>query len=153
MPFLMAFFVLFSTMTFLFNLVNRKKSTLLEVLGLLVNAGTVFRHQQLPDPRHRLRLPLGRRREPGAGGLLRGPRLLFPGPETARPRAAAVVHGPVGRLSGGHDPALAVRREMARAVWAIQALAMVWLAGKLDSHFLRQLAFVLFHRVQGSPTT
>ena len=42
MPFLAAFFALFSTMTFLFNLVNRKKSMLLEVLGLLINAGVFF---------------------------------------------------------------------------------------------------------------
>ena len=39
MPFLVAFFILFSTMTFLFNLVNRQKSNLLEVLGLWINAG------------------------------------------------------------------------------------------------------------------
>ena len=42
MPFLIAFFVLYSTITFLFNLMNRRKSTLLEVLGLLVNAGVFF---------------------------------------------------------------------------------------------------------------
>ncbi len=42
MPLLIAFFVLFSTMTFVFNLVNRHKSTLLEVLGLLINAGVFF---------------------------------------------------------------------------------------------------------------
>lgn len=42
MPFLAGFFMLFSTMTFMFNLVNRKKSTLLEVLGLLINAGVFF---------------------------------------------------------------------------------------------------------------
>ena len=42
MPFLIAFFVLYSTMTFLFNLVNRQKSSLLEVLGLWINAGVFF---------------------------------------------------------------------------------------------------------------
>ena len=42
MPFLVAFFVLYSTMTFLFNLANRQKSTLLEVLGLWINAGVFF---------------------------------------------------------------------------------------------------------------
>jgi uncharacterized membrane protein len=42
MPFLTAFFVLFSTMVFLFNLVNRTKSTLLEPIGLLINAGIYF---------------------------------------------------------------------------------------------------------------
>ena len=42
MPFLVAYFVLFSTMIFIFNLVNRKKSTLLELVGLLVNASVFF---------------------------------------------------------------------------------------------------------------
>ena len=42
MPFLIAFFVLYSTIVFFFNLVNRKKSTLLELLGLLINAGIFF---------------------------------------------------------------------------------------------------------------
>ena len=42
MPFLTAFFVLFSTMVFIFNLFSRTKSTLLDSLGLLVNAGVYF---------------------------------------------------------------------------------------------------------------
>ena len=41
-PALIAFFVLYSTIVFFFNLVNRKKSTLLELLGLLINAGIFF---------------------------------------------------------------------------------------------------------------
>ena len=42
MPFLTAFFVLYSTMVFFFYLVNRVRSTLLESIGLLVNAGIYF---------------------------------------------------------------------------------------------------------------
>lgn len=42
MPFLIGFFVLFSTTIFVFNLVNGNKSTLLEIFGLWVNAGVFF---------------------------------------------------------------------------------------------------------------
>lgn len=42
MPFLTAFFVLFSTMTFLYKLVNRQRSNLLDLLALLANAGIYF---------------------------------------------------------------------------------------------------------------
>ncbi len=42
MPFLTGFFVLFSTTVFIYNLMNRAKSTLLELLGLWVNAGIFF---------------------------------------------------------------------------------------------------------------
>src|SRR5262249_16614414 len=42
MPFLMGFFALYSTVLFLFNVVQRSKSTLLELLGLLLNAGIFF---------------------------------------------------------------------------------------------------------------
>ena len=42
MPFLSAYFVLFSTMVFLFNVVHRRKSTVLELLALVVNAGIFF---------------------------------------------------------------------------------------------------------------
>jgi len=42
MPFLTAFFVLFSTMTFLYKLVNRKQSNLLDLAALLVNAFIYF---------------------------------------------------------------------------------------------------------------
>ena len=71
MPFLIAFFALFSTMTFLFNLVNRQKSTLLEVLGLLVNAGVFFGTSYMMV-RWGLWAKMGGRGERGAGRILRG---------------------------------------------------------------------------------
>lgn len=42
MPFLSAFFVLYSTMVFLFCLVRKTRSTLLDLLALIVNAGIFF---------------------------------------------------------------------------------------------------------------
>ncbi|NCB60731.1 MAG: DUF2339 domain-containing protein, partial [Gammaproteobacteria bacterium] len=42
LPFLTAFFVMYSTMVFLFCLVNRVKSTLLDLLALIINAALFF---------------------------------------------------------------------------------------------------------------
>ena len=64
MPFLVGFFVLYSTSLFLFNVVNRVKSTLLEVIGLLLNAGDLL-CRQLLSGRDVVRLSRGRRHQPG----------------------------------------------------------------------------------------
>ena len=108
MPFLAAFFVLYSTSLFLFNVVNRVKSTLLELLGLLVNAGIFFATsyhlvQDIYGPR-------GRLGHDPADCLLRAPRVLLPHPQGGGPRTDAGLHG-LGRvLSGRHGAALALSR-------------------------------------------
>ena len=51
MPFLVGFFVLYSTALFLFNVVQRIKSTLLELIGLLLNAGIFFAASYTPGSR------------------------------------------------------------------------------------------------------
>lgn len=42
MPFVVGFFVLFSTMAFLFKIVNQSRSNLLDLLALLINAGVFY---------------------------------------------------------------------------------------------------------------
>ena len=86
MPFLVGFFVLYSTALFLFNVVQRTKSTLLELLGLLLNAGIFFAASYVLV-RDAYGLALGRGRHARADGVLRGPRLLFPGAADRGPRA------------------------------------------------------------------
>src|SRR5690606_23903590 len=41
-PFLVGFFILFSTVTFLYQLVHKEKATVLELLFLFANAGIFF---------------------------------------------------------------------------------------------------------------
>jgi len=143
MPFLIAFFILFSTMTFLFNLVNRKKSTLLEVLGLLVNAGVFF----------------------GASNW------LIRDADFGKEWVAAVSLG-LAAFYAAHVYYFLIRRmhdrelllsftalsafflavtmplllssQWVTASWAIQALVMLWMAGKLQSEFLRNVAYLLY---------
>jgi uncharacterized membrane protein len=142
MPFLIAYFVLYSTMTFLFNLVNRKKSSLLEVLGLWINAGVFF----------------------GASYAL--VTNAYPG------KWVAIVSVSLAAFYAAHVYYFLMRRLLDRelllsftamsasflaitiplllssqwvtASWAIQALVMLWIAGKLESEFLRHVAYLLY---------
>ncbi len=142
MPFLSAFFVLFSTAVFLFNLVNRTKSTLLEPIGLLINAGIYF---------------------------VVSYRLVN---EAFGYRWVAVVTLALAAFYVAHVWYFLVRRLLDRELlfcfiglaafflavtvplllsaewitvsWAIQALVMLWIAGKLKSEFLRHVAYLLY---------
>ncbi len=142
MPFLAAFFALYSTMTFLFNLVNRQKSTLLEVLGLLINAGAFFgaSYWLVEDA-------YGRKWVAAVSLAL------------AACYAAHVYYFLIRRLLDREmllaftalsafflavTIPLALSSEWITASWALQALVMLWIAGKLESEFLRQIAYLLY---------
>jgi uncharacterized membrane protein len=148
MPFLIAFFALYSTMTFLFNMANRKKSSLLEVLGLWINAGVFFAtsYVMVKD--------------------------AYPGPAAHPAQWVAVVSLGLAAFYAAHVYYCLIRRLLDRelllsftalsaffvaitiplvlsaewitASWALQALIMLWIAGKLQSEFLRQVAYVLY---------
>jgi len=147
MPFLTAFFVLFSTMVFIFNLFSRTKSTLLDWLALLVNAGIYFAVSY---------------------GLI----------STAFDfRWVAVVSLALAAFYVAHvwyclvfrildrellfcfvglaafflavTIPLALSPEWITVSWAIQAFIMLWIAGKLNSEFLRHTAYLLYLIVIG----
>ncbi len=142
MPFLVGFFVLYSTTLFLFNVVQRSKSTLLELLGLLLNAGIFF----------------------GASyALVReayGPQWVAVVTLGLTAFYAAHVYYFLARRIADRDLMisfmglavfflavtipLVLSREWITVSWAIQALVMLWLADKLKSAFLRQVAFLLY---------
>ncbi|MEN6405249.1 MAG: DUF2339 domain-containing protein [Thermoguttaceae bacterium] len=147
MPFLIAFFVLFSTMVFLFNLLHGTKSTLLESLGLLVNAGVFF----------------------GVGYSLIDSAFGY--------RWVAAMTVPLAAFYIAHVWFFLVRRLLDRELlfcfsglaafflavtiplilsaqwitvsWAIEAFVILWIAGKLQSQFLRHVAYVLYLVVMG----
>ena len=147
MPFLTAFFLLFSTMVFLFNLFNRVKSTLLESLALLVNAGVFFAVSY---------------------GLVE---------KAFGYHGVAAVTVPLAAFYVAHVWFFLVRRLLDRELlfcfsglaafflavtiplilsaewitvsWAIEAFVILWIAGKLQSEFLRHVAYVLYLVVVG----
>jgi uncharacterized membrane protein len=147
MPFLTAFFVLYSTMVFLFNLVNREKSTLLEPIALIINAGIYFAAgygmiNQAFDHRWVALITLGLTAFYVAhvwfflARKLLDRELLFS--FTGLAAFFLAITMPV-----------ILSHEWITASWAIQALVILWIAGKLKSEFLRHAAYLLYMIVIG----
>ncbi len=141
-PYVVAFFVLYSTMVFVYNFRTRTKSNLLDVLVLFLNAAIFFS-------------------------------LSFWLVEEAFSRqwAAAITLG-LTVFYAAHVYYCLIRRVLDRELmltflglsslflaltvplllssawitvsWSLQALVLLWIAGKLDSQFLRQLAYLLY---------
>jgi uncharacterized membrane protein len=142
MPFLTGFFILYSTALFLFNVVQRTKSTLLELIGLLLNAGIFFVASY-----SLVRDAYGQR---AVAALSLGLTAFY---------AAHVYYFLVRRIADRElmlsfmglavfflavTIPLILSREWITVSWAIQAIVMLWLADKLNSQFLRQAAFLLY---------
>jgi uncharacterized membrane protein len=142
MPFATAFFVLFSTMAFVYSLSHRSKSTLLDAIALLVNAAIYF----------------------GVGYVLIRERYDERAVSVLTIGVAAfyIVHAWYGLVRRVLDreilfaflalaafflavtPPLLLTREWVTTSWALQALVMLWLAGKVRSEFLRHASYVLY---------
>ncbi len=147
MPFLIAFFILFSTVTFIFHLVHRKKSTLLELLFLFLNAGVFFSFAyHLVESTFskeaiaavtiglaafyivHIRVFLKR------GILDRGLLMSFIG---------------LASLFVAITLPLLLSSGWITVSWAVQGFVMLWIASRMKSEFLRQLAYVLYLIVLG----
>jgi len=142
MPFLVAFFMLFSTMVFVFNLFNAKRSNLLDVLVLFLNAGvffaTSFRLIEITFAREWVAtVTLGLTAFYTAHVyyclvrrvLDRELMLSF----TAMASFFLAVTIPV-----------LLSREWITMSWSIQALILLWISGRLNSRFLQHIAYLLY---------
>ena len=142
MPFLIAFFVLYSTIVFFFNLVNRKKSTLLELFGLLTNAGIFFVTSLiLVDDAYEM--------EWGAAVSL-GLAVFYVAHiyyflvRKVRDRELLLSFTGLAAFFLAVTVPLILSGEWITVCWAIQALVMLWIAGKINSQFLRQVSYLLY---------
>lgn len=147
MPFLAAFFVLFSTVNFLFNLLHRQKSTLLDVIGLVVNAGIFFAVSYgLVRDVYGYRwvaavtLPLAAFYVAHVYWFL-----LF----RLRDRELLFCFAGLAAFFVAVTLPLVVSDEWITVSWAIQAVIMLWIADRLKSQFLRHAAYVLYLIVVG----
>ncbi|NLB66269.1 MAG: DUF2339 domain-containing protein [Lentisphaerae bacterium] len=138
MPFLAAFFLLFTVALFLYNIVRGVKATLLEVLGTLVNSAaffilgrgviaTAFSSRAVAV----LALALG------AFYVVLVYRFLA---ARRQDRGLLLAFIALAAFYLVMVPPLAITREWITLSWSLQGLVMLWLAGKLDSRFLRGLA-------------
>jgi len=148
MPFLTAFFVLFSTMVFIFNLFSRTKSTLLDSLGLLINAGIYFGvsyglvSEALGDYRWVATVSL-------ALAAFYVAHVWYCLVFRVLDRELLFCFVGLAAFFLGVTIPLVLSDEWITASWAIQAFVMLWVAGKLKSEFLRHLAYLLYLIVIG----
>lgn len=147
MPFLTAFFVLFSTMVFIFNLSSRVKSTLLEPIGLLINAGIYFAVSyslvsEAFDYRWVAAVSLGLAAFYVAHVWYC---LVF----RVLDRELLFCFVGLAAFFLAVTIPLLLSSEWITVSWAIQAFVMLWVAGKLKSEFLRHAAYLLYLIVIG----
>jgi len=145
MPFLAAFFVLFSTMTYLYKVVNASKSNLLDLVALLVNAGVFYAvaYRLVDEAFGRewvaaVTLPLAAFYTAHVFYFLRR-RLVD--------RELLVVFIGLAAFFLTVTMPLVLSREWVTVSWAIQAIILLWIAGKIGSEFLRQVSYVLYATV------
>jgi len=140
-PFLVAFFVLFSTATFLYQVVRHVKANLLDLAALLVNAGLFFAvgGRMIDESFGRrwvavLAIVMAAFYMAHARTILRR-RIVD--------RELLVSFLGLASFFLAVTMPLALSKEWVTASWALQAVAMLWMAERLESRFLRRAAGLL----------
>ncbi len=147
MPFLAAFFVLFSTMVFVFNLFNRTKSNLLDVLVLFLNAAVFFSLSYWL-----IEKSYG---EKWVAAVTLGLTMFYIVHvwyclvRRVLDRELMLSFTALAAFFLAVTVPLLLSREWITVSWAIQALVMLWVSGKLNSEFLRHVAYGLYVIVLG----
>lgn len=142
MPFVVAFFVLFSTIVFIHKVANQKKSDLLDLFALLVNAALFFGIGfALVDDAFGRRwtslLSLGL-------ALFYTLHVYYFLVRRIIDRDLVLSFIGMASLFLALTMPLLLTRQWITASWALQALVLLWLSGKLNSQFVRQVALVLY---------
>lgn len=142
LPFLVAFFVLFSTMQFLYKIVRGLRSNLLDLAALVLNAGVFYRES------HRLISEMYSREWVAAVTLsLTAFYLLhvvsFLGRRLVDRDLLVSFMGLAAFFLAVTMPLL-LSPHWITSSWALQALVLLWIAGKIGSQFLRQVSYVLY---------
>ena len=143
MPFVVAFFVLYSTMTFLYKLVRQAKSNLLDLLALLVNAGVFYAiSYYLVDDAFS-------RREYVAvvtislAAFYTGHVVYFLRQKQVDRELLICFIGMAAFFVTVTMPLL-LSREWITVSWSLQALVLLWIAGQIGSEFLRYVCYLLY---------
>ena len=142
MPFLVGFFTLFSTATFVYHLVSKQKATLLELLFLFLNA-SVF----LAFSVHLVENTFSRE---AIAFVTLGLAVFYVGHIAYFLRKNIEDKGLLLSFMGLSSVFVAITLPLVlskgwiTASWAIQGFVMLWIASRMKSEFLRQLAYVLY---------
>lgn len=138
LAFLAAFYLLYAAVMILRNLVEREKITILELLGSLANTMAFFGlgyHiiAKVYPEKYAALLTLAL----AATNILLAYWMLA---RRQNDRGLLCMFLALAALFLALTPPLAISKQWITASWALQGLIMLWLAGKLDSRFLRLLA-------------
>ncbi|CAK0770680.1 DUF2339 domain-containing protein [Gammaproteobacteria bacterium] len=142
MPFLVAFFVLYSTIVFLFCLVRRIQSTLLDLLGLVVNAGIFFyASYTLVDQAFGdiwlAAITLGLT-------AFYVVHIYYCLAYRLLDKAMLLSFTGLAAFFATITLPLVLSEQWLTVSWSIQALVILWISDKLRSEFLRQVAYLLY---------
>ncbi len=142
MPFLVLFFVLFSTVTFIYQLVNRRTSTVLELLFLFLNAAVFFGFSAwyMDETFEREALAV----------VTLGLAIFYIGHVFVFLKRELIDKGLLMSFLGlasffvSITLPLILSEGWITVSWAIQGFVMLWIASRMKSEFLRQLAYILY---------
>jgi len=142
MPFLIGYFVTYSTMVFLYNLRTKQKSNLLDVIMLFLNAGIFYGFSY--DLIHRsfdhewiAAVTLGL----SAFYTLHVWYCLV---KKVLDRELMISFIGLASLFLAITFPLLLSSEWITVSWSVQALVLLWIAGKIESRFLRQTSYLLY---------
>jgi len=140
-PYIVGFFVLFSTMTFLYKVVRGAPSTVLDLLALLANAAVFFGISSWM-----VEQAFGRSQVAfvslGLAAFFTAHLLVFR-------RRRVVDHGLLVSFLGlaatfaAVTMPLVLSPDWVTASWAIQSIVLLWMAERLESGIVRRMALVL----------
>ncbi|MDD4341553.1 MAG: DUF2339 domain-containing protein [Kiritimatiellae bacterium] len=138
LPFLTGFFLLFTAAMFLYNLVSGEKATLLEVLGTMANGAAFFAlGHGVVATAYSTRMVAVLTLALAAFYVILVYRFLA---AHRQDRGLLMAFIALAAFFIVLTPPLAVAKEWITLSWSLQGLVMLWLAGKLDSRFLRGLS-------------
>jgi hypothetical protein len=142
LPFLTAFFVLFSTMAFFHNMMNRVKSNLLDLLALFANAGIFFVTSfRLVDELYGQKWVAAVTLGLATFYIVHVYYFLV---RRVLDRELLLSFTGLAAFFVAVTIPLVLSRQWITVSWAIQAFVMLWIAGKLNSQFLRHAAYALY---------
>lgn len=149
MPFMVGFFVMFSTMNFIYNLIKRQEATLLELGMIWTNAATFFLIAF-----ELIEATFGTNDGPFCckqfAFVTIGMALFYTAHiyyflvKKIEDRVLLSSFFAIASLMLTITIPILISREWLSVSWAVQALVMLWLAQKLDSRFLEAVAGVLY---------
>ncbi|MDF1823552.1 MAG: DUF2339 domain-containing protein [Verrucomicrobiales bacterium] len=147
MPFLIGFFVLFSTVTFIHHLVHREKATVLELLFLFLNAGVFlwFSADLIESTFSREAVAwvtVGL-------AVFYSAHIAFFMKRGIKDRGLLMSFFGLASLFVAITVPILLTKSWITVSWAVQGFIMLWIASRMRSEFLRQLAYALYLIVLG----